>query len=78
MYRQDALESDISCTLFTHTLYTHTYFQVAYFGSASEAMDYVASVGLRCTMHYNPADYLREYVLSHWTIAMNIISHACS
>ncbi len=39
--------------------------QVAYFGAASEAMDYVASVGLRCTMHYNPADYLREYIPSH-------------
>ncbi len=40
-------------------------------------MDYVASVGLRCTMHYNPADYLREYIPSHWTIAfMIVISHA--
>ena len=34
--------------------------KVAYFGPAKEAMNYFASVGLRCDLHYNPADYMSE------------------
>ena len=34
-------------------------FQVAYYGPASKAMAYFSRSGLHCTLHYNPADYMR-------------------
>lgn len=36
--------------------------KVAYSGPASEAVDHLATVGLSCTLHYNPADYMLEVV----------------
>ena len=34
--------------------------QVAYYGPAKSVMDYFSSVGLHCTLLYNPADYICE------------------
>lgn len=52
--------------------------QVAYFGPASEAMDFMATKGLRCTLHYNPSDYLRmcpcKECLTAWCIVFTVCS----
>eukprot|EP00731_Ephydatia_muelleri_P015267 Em0008g987a len=34
--------------------------KVGYFGPASNAVDHLAGLGLPCTLHYNPADYMLE------------------
>ena len=34
--------------------------QVAYFGPIKKVVDYFADLGLHCTLHYNPADYICE------------------
>ena len=34
--------------------------QVAYSGPANAVMDYFSSVGLHCSLHYNPADFISE------------------
>jgi hypothetical protein len=36
--------------------------KVAYYGPAKSVMDYFSSVGLNCTLLYNPADYILEMV----------------
>ena len=41
-----------------HMTFRHP--QVAYYGPAKSVMDYFSSVGLHCTLLYNPADYICE------------------
>ena len=35
--------------------------QVAYFGPTNKVVEYFANLGLHCTLHYNPADYICKY-----------------
>ena len=35
--------------------------QVAYFGPTNKVVEYFANLGLHCSLHYNPADYIRKY-----------------
>ncbi|KAL5491007.1 hypothetical protein EMCRGX_G016220 [Ephydatia muelleri] len=41
--------------------------KVGYFGPASNAVDHLAGLGLPCTLHYNPADYMLEVVTNQDT-----------
>lgn len=36
----------------------YTCVQVAYFGQTNKVVEYFANLGLHCTLHYNPADYI--------------------
>ena len=42
-------------------LFCLNHVQVAYFGPTNKVVEYFANLGLHCTLHYNPADYIRNY-----------------
>lgn len=48
---------------------------MAYCGPAKEAVEYFSSVGLHCAVHYNPADFISEFVcIALWSASV----YACT
>ena len=68
-WQRERSEYSLDLIVFVFLLpYLNPVVQVAYFGPASQALDYLANLGLHCTLHYNPADYIckHTHLLTPW------------
>lgn len=49
------------------------WFQTAYFGPASCVVSHFEALGLNIAPNYNPADFIRELMLTHLILSIIII-----
>ncbi|XP_078062233.1 uncharacterized protein LOC144488081 [Mustelus asterias] len=50
--------------------------EIAYYGPSSEILEFFASVGLHCTPHYNPADFILDKIKQSSQVRQRIVTAA--